>query len=250
MCRSLSRPIASWTLPASRRRPCATRAWSLREIRQQPLLVGIADRPILVDARLAPAEDVYLGPDHLPLDDHAQLLLPRVAGGRDADHFRPVRLVGERVLVGPAFRVARGHEVVMPARPDLGQVLRERHAPVDHDRGPAPAPRSPTRTRWCSRRSSRAGAGRPSARQAPGPPAGGRGRDRTGTRASVSCACRGGCRRRAGCAPARSAGGPGRPGPARTRRRPPHGPSGRRLGLPLASAHCRAFSHRPPRSAW
>ena len=49
---------------------------------------------ILVDARLAGAEDVHLVADRLPLDEHARLLLPRMAGRGHAGHLGPVRGVG------------------------------------------------------------------------------------------------------------------------------------------------------------
>ena len=110
------------------------------EIGQQPLLVRVADRPILLRPRVTATEDVHLGADGLPLDDHARLLLARIARRRDADHGGPVGLSGEGLLVGAPFRIARRDQIVMAARPDLGQVRREGHAPVDDDRRAAPAP--------------------------------------------------------------------------------------------------------------
>src|SRR3989304_1176396 len=102
--------------------------------------VGVAARPTLPPPRVTATEDVHLGADGLPLDDHARLLLARIARRRDADHGGPVGLSGEGLLVGAPFRIARRDQIVMAARPDLGQVRREGHAPVDDDRRPAPAP--------------------------------------------------------------------------------------------------------------
>jgi hypothetical protein len=56
----LSLPIASWTLPGARLK--------FAEIGQQPLLVLVADRPILLHAQLAAAEDMDLVADNLPRD--------------------------------------------------------------------------------------------------------------------------------------------------------------------------------------
>src|SRR4030065_1046349 len=95
--------MALLLLAFARQSPLRGAMDELFEVREEPLLVLVANRPILLLAPLAPAQDVDLIPGHFPLDDHARLLLRRICRRRLTHDLLPTRLVLEVVQVRAAL---------------------------------------------------------------------------------------------------------------------------------------------------
>src|SRR4030067_182019 len=129
-------------LRAARQSPLRDAMAKLREVREEPLLVLVANRPILLLAPLAPAQDVDLLTGHFPLDDHARLLLGRLGRRRLTHDLLPTRLVLEVVQVLVALALPARHQVMVAAPADLCEGVVKGHGAVDPHGGASPASRA------------------------------------------------------------------------------------------------------------
>src|SRR2546425_524816 len=74
------------------------------------------------------------------LDKHTRLPLARVARRGGAEDLDPASVVLKRVQMLVPLRRSPSHDVVMAAGADLREVVGERQAAIDHDRGAAAPP--------------------------------------------------------------------------------------------------------------
>src|SRR5437867_3997897 len=82
----------------------------LGEVAEEPLLVFVADRLILLPPPVAATEDMEFAAAHRALDEDACLLLARVARRRRAEDLGPTRVVLEGRLMFVPFRRPPGHD--------------------------------------------------------------------------------------------------------------------------------------------
>ena len=94
----------------------------------------LPNRSVLLLTPFAQAEKVNLLPLLPALDLNRRFLLARIARRRGTDHLFPVTLRLEVVPPRVPLRLPARHQVVVPVRPNLGQIFFIRHAAIDHHR--------------------------------------------------------------------------------------------------------------------
>ena len=89
----------------------------------QPVLVGFPNGPVLLSASLAHAENINFVPLPATFDPHLPFLLLGIARRGRTPHFFSIVVGLELDLPCVPLRLPAHHQVMVPARPDLGQVF-------------------------------------------------------------------------------------------------------------------------------
>src|SRR5215208_650699 len=110
------------------------------EVGQQTLFLLETDGLIFGLSTFTQAQDVEMLGRLGPFDPDPGFLLRRIARRGLTDQFVPVRLLFELIEPGLPLALSAGHQIVVPTRPDLGQVVLRGHAAVDDYRGATAAP--------------------------------------------------------------------------------------------------------------